>query len=349
MGPNVDVANPLDYHLYIWGDVDKLTECFTEVLKNQFACSLLVLDYPPGSDNDDTNWQISERALLAAVEATGQRAVIVSSLVETLSADARQRLKHAGIAAMQGIEDCLFAIRASVNIGRAQADVKNIDAVLAVTPISPGSTVLDEVASKERLAAAGITIPRFVAGDRSTVESAPKSLGFPLVLKAVGADLAHKSDAGAVAVGLADKAALQDSLAQMADLSNRFLVEEMIGPSVAELIVGVSRDANFGLSLLIGSGGTMVELLNDTVSLLLPTRRSDIKNALSSLKVSALLDGFRGDQKGNVEAAIDAIEAIARFAVENNKTLIELDVNPLLVTPTCAVAVDALLRESDKK
>lgn len=348
LGPNVDVANPLDYHLYIWGDVEKLTECFTEVLKNEFACSLLVLDYPPGSDNDDTNWQISERALLAAVEATGQRAVIVSSLVETLSADARQRLKSAGIAAMQGIEDCLFAIRASVKIGCAQANVENIDPVLAATAVSPDSTVLDEVASKQRIAAAGIAIPRAVVGDRASVEKAADSIGYPLVLKAVDANLAHKSEAGAVVVGLADETAFHDSLAQMAELSDRYLIEEMVGPSVAELIVGVSRDANFGLSLLIGSGGTLVELVNDTVSLLLPARRSDIQNALSSLKVGTLLDGFRGGQKGNIEAAIDAIEAIARFAVENNNHLIELDVNPLLVTPTCAVAVDALLRESDK-
>ena len=347
LGPNVDVANPLDYHLYIWGDIKKLTECFTEVLNNQFACSLLVLDYPPGSDNDDTNWQISERALLAAVEATGQRAVIVSSLVETLSEDARQRLKGAEITAMQGIEDCLFAIRAAVSIGRAQANVDEIDAVLPAVPTPSDSSVLDEVASKRRVAAAGITIPRAITGDRATVENAADSIGYPLVLKAVDADLAHKSEAGAVAVGIADPVALSDALSRMAKLSERFLVEEMIGPSVAELIIGVSRDASFGLSLLIGSGGTLVELVDDTVSLLLPARRSDIEDALSSLKVKALLDGFRGGQMGNVKAAVDAIDAIARFAVENNQSLIELDVNPLLVTPTSAVAVDALIRESE--
>jgi acetyl-CoA synthetase len=208
--------------------------------------------------------------------------------------------------------------------------------------------VLDEVASKRRVAAAGVMIPRAVTGDRATIEKAADSIGYPLVLKAVGADLAHKSEAGAVTVGIADPAALYDALTRMAKLSERFLVEEMIGPSVAELIIGVSRDANFGLSLLIGSGGTLVELLDDTVSLLLPARRSDIADALSSLKVKALLDGFRGGHVGNVKAAIDAVDAIARFAVENNQSLIELDVNPLLVTPpTSAVAVDALIRESE--
>jgi acetyl-CoA synthetase len=190
-------------------------------------------------------------------------------------------------------------------------------------------------------------IPRAVTGDRATIEKAADSIGYPLVLKAVGADLAHKSEAGAVAVGIADQVALSDALTRMAKLSERFLVEDMIGPSVAELIIGVSRDASFGLSLLIGSGGTLVELVDDTVSLLLPARRSDIEDALSSLKVKALLDGFRGGQMGNVKAAVDAIEAIARFAVDNNQSLIELDVNPLLVTPTSAVAVDALIRESE--
>jgi acetyl-CoA synthetase len=248
---------------------------------------------------------------------------------------------------MQGIEDCLFAIRSAVNIGQAQANVENIDAVLPPVRTSSESTVLDEVASKARIAAAGVAIPKAVTGDRATVEKAAGSIGYPLVLKAVDAGVAHKSDAGAVAVGLADEAALADALTRMAGLSDQFLLEEMIGPSVAELIIGVNRDASFGLSLLIGSGGTLVELVNDTVSLLLPARRVDIENALSSLKVKALLDGYRGGHKGNVAAVIDAIEAITRYAVENNQNLIELDVNPLLVTPASAVAVDALIRESE--
>jgi len=345
LGPNVDVANPLDYHLYIWGDVDKLTTCFSEVLKNDFACSLLVLDYPPGSDNDDTNWQISERALLAAVKATGQRAVIVSSLVETLSKDARERLKAAGMTAMQGIEDCLFAIRAAARIGVAQANADAIQPVMPRGSATTASRMLDEVASKARIAAAGIAIPTATTGDAETIQQNAETYRYPVVLKAVGAELAHKSEAGAVVVGIQNSAELAAALSRMGDSFDSYLVEEMIAPTVAELIVGVNRDPTFGLSLLLGSGGVLVELVNDTVSLLLPARRSDIEDALSSLKVSALLQGYRGGEKADVAKVVDAIVSIADFAVANHQTLIELDVNPLLVTPSSAVAVDALIRE----
>jgi hypothetical protein len=124
------------------------------------------------------------------------------------------------------------------------------------------------------------------------------------------------------------------------------MVEEMVQPTVAELLVGVSRDASFGLTLLLGTGGTMVELVRDTRSLLLPVQRQDIATALDSLLAGSLIRGYRGAAAGDREAALDAIEAIARFALDHRDSLLELDVNPLLVTPHAAVAVDAFMRRT---
>ena len=95
--------------------------------------------------------------------------------------------------------------------------------------------------------------------------------------------------------------------------------------------------------LVIGAGGVLTELLQDSATLLLPTNRSEIETALKSLKVWKLIEGFRG-KSGDAEATISAIEAIARFADYHADTLGELDVNPLLVLPEGAVAVDALIR-----
>jgi len=344
LGPNVDVANPLDYHLYVWGNLEKLTASFTEVLQNEFACTLLVLDYPPGDDNDDAAWRIAEQALLAAVAATGQRAAIVSSLPETMSGVVRERLKAAGITGMQGIEDCLFAIKAAATIGEAQ---KNVDAIVPVMPasaIGAATTMLDEWQSKQLLSAAGVSIP---AGELCVLEEvveAANRVGYPVVLKAVSHELAHKSEAGAVVIGLKNDDEVREAAAAMAGEFDRFLIEEMVGPAVAELIIGVSRDATFGLSLLIGTGGTLVELLNDTVSLLLPVQRAEIAAAVSSLKAGTLINAYRGRSSGDLEATLTAIESIAAFATVHEDTLHELDVNPLLVTPTGAVAVDALIR-----
>ncbi|MDA1064583.1 MAG: acetate--CoA ligase family protein, partial [Proteobacteria bacterium] len=256
----------------------------------------------------------------------------------------RARLKAAGTAPMQGIEDCVFAIRAAAGVGMAQARVAEIEPVMSVSAGSGEPTSLDEAASKAALAEYGIRVPgAWLCSAEGTVDAANR-LGYPVVLKAVSDQLAHKSEAGAVAVGLQNADAVRQATDRMAKQFDRFLVEEMVQPTVAELIVGVSRDSSFGLTLLIGTGGTLVELVRDTKSLLLPVQRHEIADALDGLMAGALINGYRGAAAGDREAVLDAIEAIAAFALQHSDTLLELDVNPLLVTPQAAVAVDAFIR-----
>ena len=344
LGERVNVANPLDYHLYIWGDYKQLNECFAKFLSNQFACTLLVLDYPPHEGADQSNWKITEQALIDAVEETGQRAVVVASLPETLPADVRRRLAAAGIAPMQGIEDCIFAARAAAEVGAAQKRAAEIEQVLSCSDTTGEAQSLDEVTSKAALAEHGVTIPSGQLCTADETAAAATTIGYPVVLKAVSSELAHKSEAGAVVVGLGDEVAVRNATASMAVNFDQFLVEAMAHPTVAELIVGVSRDSTFGLSLLVGTGGTMVELLDDTVSLLLPASRDDIEAAILSLKVARIIEGFRGGVAGDMNAVLDTVEAIANYAVANSDRLLELDVNPLLVTPDAAIAVDAFIR-----
>ena len=84
LGARVNVANPLDYHLYIWGDYEQLNACFAKFLSNKFACTLLVLDYPPHAGADQSNWQITEQALIDAVEDGGE--MVAMTIICTLSA-----------------------------------------------------------------------------------------------------------------------------------------------------------------------------------------------------------------------------------------------------------------------
>ncbi len=348
LGPNVHVSNPLDYHLYIWGNYDKLRDSFSEVLKNQFGCTLLILDYPPGDDADTQSWEIAERALQSAVSACGQSAVIVSSLPETLPARVRDRLKNVGIAPMQGIEDCLFAIRAAAFIGQTQRNVDDVLPVMAAVNSGGSTTTLDEWDSKTELASFGLNVPEGRVCKAADVPDAADVLGYPLVLKAVSSDVAHKSEAGAVTINLGSRDAVIDALQTMTDRHDQFLVEKMVGPSVVEMIVGVSRDKSFGLTLLVGGGGTLVELLDDAVAILLPAQRHEIDTAIASLKANHLIEGFRGQTAGDRQALLDAVVAIARYAVEHKNTLLELDVNPLLVLPNGVIAVDAFIRNQEK-
>jgi acetate---CoA ligase (ADP-forming) len=123
--------------------------------------------------------------------------------------------------------------------------------------------------------------------------------------------------------------------------SGRVLVERMATGAVAELIVGVRADPGFGLALTVGSGGVLVELVRDTATLLLPVDRQQVRSALLGLRVARLLTGFRGAPPGDVDAAVDAVLTIARYAIERGVR--ELDVNPLLVFPDGVLAVDAVI------
>jgi len=344
LGPKVPLSNPLDYHTYIWGDYEKLTECFSTMLGNGYACTILVIDYPTPKGADTSSWQVSERALARAIGQTGERAVIVSSIPETIPESARIRLQAAGITPMQGIEDCLFAIRAAATIGAAQSRAGATRPVLKPAAPNGDASSLDEWESKKELAGFGLAVPEGRRCDAAGTVAAAVELGFPVVLKAVSRELAHKSEAGAVAVNLSDADAVAAATARMAQQFDELLVERMAAPVVVELIIGVNRDPDFGLTLLVGAGGTLVELVDDTSSLLLPADEADIRAAIGSLRVAKLIHSFRGAAAGDLEATIAAVRIIADYAVSMNDRLIELDVNPLIVMPDGAVAVDAFIR-----
>ena len=176
--------------------------------------------------------------------------------------------------------------------------------------------------------------------------AAAATLGYPVVVKAVGADLAHKSELGAVALDLSDAEEVRAAATRMSRLGEALLVEPMIADGVAELILGVIRDPQVGLCLVVGSGGVLVELLADRALLLLPTTADAVREAVQGLKGAPLLRGFRGRPAGDLDAVVEAAMAVARFAAAHADRLVELDVNPLIVRPAGkgAVAADVLIR-----
>ena len=230
--------------------------------------------------------------------------------------------------------------------------------LVSTGPAAPDRAVrtLDEWDSKQRLAAAGLAVPEGRCVTAAEAPAAARALGFPVAVKALDARLAHKTEAGAVALMLRDEAAVESAVAQigaaLADLpgaGDRFLVERMVEGAVAELIVGVQRDPQFGLALVVGAGGIQVELADDSRLLLLPCSRDDLAEALDSLKVSRLLAGYRNRPEGDRQAVLDAMRAVVDFAESEAGRLAELDVNPLIVLPrgAGAVAADALVRLND--
>ncbi|MQA01789.1 MAG: CoA-binding protein [Streptosporangiales bacterium] len=348
LGDRVSVVNPLDYHTYIWGDRDALTDCFDAFFTADADAHVVVLDFPRADRCVPENWQAVMNAVLAAGHDTRAAVSIVSQLSEGLSEAAGQRLVDAGITPMQGLTDCLDAIAAAATIGAAQT--KAADAVPLATPPGPVGTSLvqlDEWHGKQDLSGYGLPVPEGCVTGAADVASAAGRLGFPVVLKALSTSIAHKTDVGGVRVGLTDERQVRQAVGEMTGLTDTFLVERMLGGAVAELLVGVHRDPQFGLVVTVGVGGELVELLTDTAAVLLPTTRDEIAAALRSLRAWSMLAGFRGRPAADVAAAVDAVLAVVTYARAHQDTLVELEVNPLLVFAQGAAAVDVLVRHDE--
>ena len=348
LGPKVPLANPLDYHTYIWGNLEASTAAFSAMLGAGYAMNLLVLDFPRADRCDASSWDVTLQAFEAAQRATGAKAALVSSLPESMPETVGTRMLASNIAPMQGISECMEAIRIAAEIGDRRAGIR-AKPLKKVVPLHNPVRMLDEPTGKAALSEHGLQVPQGLVVPVTGVGDAADRIGYPVVIKAVSDHIAHKTEAGAVKLNLKTREAAVEAATSMAHLSDQMLVEAMQTSIVAEMIVGITRDPLFGPTLTFGSGGILVELLNDAASLLLPVSRFEVERAFDRLKLSHLVEGFRGRPKGDRSAAIDAIMAVASFAEAHRDTLLELDVNPVLIFETGAAAVDAMIRLADGK
>jgi acyl-CoA synthetase (NDP forming) len=346
LGPKVPLANPLDYHTYIWGDREASTATFSAMLGSDYAMNLLVLDFPRADRCDASSWEVTLQAFEAAQRATGAKAALVSSLPESMPEMVGARMIASHIAPMQGISECMEAIRIAAEIGAVRARSR-AEPLQRAAMINSAVRMLDEPTGKALLAQHGLTVPKSRVVTVSDVGDAAEAIGYPVVVKAVSDAIAHKTEAGAVKLNLKDRASVMEAANSMAHLSDRMLVEAMQMGVVAEMIVGVTRDPLFGPTLTFGSGGILVELLKDAASVLLPTSRAEVERAFDGLRLAHLVAGFRGRVKGDRDAAIDAIMAVAAYASAERDRLLELDANPILILEQGAVAVDAMIRLAD--
>ncbi len=353
------VSNPLDYTAPLWGDEERLVGVFGAMLDDPCDLALLVQDYPdPGLGASHGPYQADVRAFSSAVRAAGVPGAVCSVLPETLDGPTRASLIATGLAPLQGINDALVAIAGAAGYAErriALTSCANPEGwALPPPPVGGGELdALDEWEAKRELAAAGVPIPDGRRVDARSAPEAAAQIGFPVALKLLSAALAHKTEAGAIRLGLRSTvevaeavAAITESVARNAPGIDRstFLVERMIGEPIAELLVGIRLDEQFGQVLVLASGGILVELLRDSRALLLPTNHQAVSQALASLKLSRLLDGYRGRAAGDREAAIDVVLKLASFAHRERAQLRELDVNPLMVLTHGVVAVDVVLR-----
>lgn len=214
-----------------------------------------------------------------------------------------------------------------------------------------GRNSLDESAGKALLAGHGIRVPQSrVAKGVAEVDAVMSGLQIPVVVKVMSPDILHKSDAGGVKINLRSaaevKAAIEGMLAAPKIRGARidgFLVEEM-APAGHELVIGGLRDPQFGPLVMVGLGGIFVEIFKDVSFRLCPIGRIDAEEMLDELKAAAILKGARGGKPASREAIIDVLLKVGGengLLMQHAAEISEADINPLIVSDTAAVAVDA--------
>ena len=335
LGPKVALANPLDYHTYIWRDTDAMTRAFSSMIDPEIAITFLIVDFPRADICDDTDWDCAIQAAIDTHTGTGGTLAMVATLPELMPERVAKRLMTNGIIPLAGLRE---ALRATV---AAQAQTGHGGDLVLPTP-TKDAEILQEAEAKTALAQFGLSVPEHWVGPLDSLASEASMSDGPFVLKSTGS--AHKSEDGGVALSLRSPKEILDAGAIMQ--GGVFILEEMIEDKVAELLVGIVKDPAHGFVLTLAAGGIFAELLEDRTSLLVPASREHLEQSLNRLKIAPVLAGYRNQPAADGDRVLDAIEAVQSYVLANLDTVEEVEVNPLIATPIRAVAADALIRKT---
>ncbi|WP_409471370.1 acetate--CoA ligase family protein [Streptomyces sp. HC307] len=353
----LSVANPVDNGGHPVGDWRgrKIIDAILDDPEVGVLICPITGPFPPLSDR-------LVRDLVDAAEQTDKLVCVVwGSPVGTEPAYREALLGSSRVATFRTVGNCLTAVRAHLAHHRFVRDYRSPFDEAPRTPspsfrkarelMRPGQQ-LSEHAAKQLLRAYGIRVPReqLVTSAAAAVRAAGL-VGYPVVMKASGAQLAHKTELGLVKIGLTSAAQVRDAYRELTDIAryegvslDGVLVCQMVERGV-EMVVGVTHDDLFGPTVTVGLGGVLVEVLRDAAVRVPPFGEDQARDMLGDLRGRALLDGVRGRPPADVDALVEVILRVQRMALELGGELAELDINPLMVLPRGqgAVALDALV------
>ncbi|MEU3369523.1 acetate--CoA ligase family protein [Streptomyces sp. NPDC006660] len=354
--PYLSVANPVDNGGHPVGDW-RGRKIIDAILADP-AVGVLICPitgpFPPMSDR-------LARDLVDAAEQTDKLVCVVwGSPLGTEAAYRETLLGSSRVATFRTFANCIAAVRAHLSHHRFTTGYRSPfdEAPRVPSPsfrkaralMRPGQQ-LSEHAAKQLLRAYGIRVPReqLVTSAAAAVRAAGL-VGYPVVMKASGTRIAHKSDLGLVKVGLTSASQIRDAYRELTDIAryegvelDGILVCQMVQRGV-EMVVGVTHDALFGPTVTVGLGGVLVEVLGDCAVRVPPFGERQARDMLGELRGRALLDGVRGGPPLDVDALVEVVLRVQRMALELGDDLAELDINPIMVLPRGqgAVALDAL-------
>jgi acyl-CoA synthetase (NDP forming) len=339
-------ANPLDYTAMIWGDADSLAGLVQALGADPAIGRVLVFyDQPPDLDGAiKESWDAVREGITAGAALSEAATIVSSTLPELLDDDAGWRFIQDGIPAVAGLRT---GLRCAAALGRPAGDPDRLREIARAARgvRTAGGEWLSEHDAKELLRGAGVSVVEGrVVSDPDDAVAALGELGGHIALKLSAPGILHKSEAGAIELGLRAEAEVRSAYARLRALDGgpaaSVLAERMAAPGV-ELIVAARADAVVP-ALVIGLGGVWTEMLGDVAIVPLPASAARIQTGVRSLRGAPLLTGARGSAPADLDAVARLAERVGEVLVEESLDLIEL--NPVFVGPDGAVAVDAIAR-----
>ena len=334
LGPEVTLANPLDYHTQIWSNIEAMTQTFTIMLSGDCDLGLVILDFPRQDRCLNSEWMKVITAVVEAKKNTGKRIAIVSTMAENMPEAVAIEIMSQGVVPLAGLNDAVRAIEAIAEVSRKERIQK-----IFIPKKLKNFKRLSEFEAKSEIKNYKVKIPKgFIANSAEEALNLARKLNFPIVLK--GDNISHKTESGAVVLNIEHQNDLLDATQKIK--TEKFLVEEMIGDVIAELLIGIVYDPAHGYVLTFAPGGIYTELYRESFFLMVPFNKSDIKKALASMKFAKILSGFRGKPSCNLKMIIDTMLAMQEYVLSNS--IAEVEINPLLCGEDFAIAGDVLVQ-----
>ena len=348
LDPGLAAENPLD----AWGTgrdfVAGFTDCFAALIADDTAAiGLFCADI---RDNYYLHAGYAEAA--RAVAAMTSKPVVLATNYTQVRHDALSlALTEAGVPVLDGTLAALTAIRGALahrdSLARPNDAVPEIDVATREDwrrRLAASGAALGEGEALDLLAAWGVPVAaHHLVTDAAAAGAAAAAVGFPVVAKTATPGILHKSDVGGVRLGLRDAAAVAAAYADLAARLGPAVTIAAMAPAGVELALGMVRDPQFGPLVLLGAGGTLVELLSDRQAALAPFGPATARRLLDRLAISRLLHGYRGAPSVDLAALCDAIARFSVLAATLADVVAEIDVNPLICAGRHIVAVDALI------
>lgn len=337
--------NPVDFTAQIFNQEDLFRNCLMEVVKDS-NIDVLMFSFGP------TRGKLAEKMADDIIEVSKKldKPIFISWL--TPEQPFFGKIRAANIPLYPTPYRCIRALGHIIRQVQQPAEKKSAS---EHKHVDSQAASLTEYQTKKMLGQQGIALPK--GGLATTLEEAlslAAQIQYPVVLKLMSPQITHKTDAGLVILGIKDEQELAASYGTILERAGKsfpgaaiegVLVEEMVMKPVAEVLLGIKYDVTFGPVMIFGLGGIFVEVLGDVARRVLPLTREQAFEMIASIKAYPLLNGYRGRPKGDLDALVDTILNVSRFALEQQDTFSEMDINPIFLMPEGkgAICGDALL------